>query len=212
LNGTCYRVTAVCVVLLLLIAVTVLGIKLLNTENNQQTRYNNLTMERDQLQARYNSLLIKGDQLQTRYNNLTIERDQLQSTNYELNRKKDQQEAKLKELSNKMVTLQASYDDMKNKCDALQMGKDGFQRKLDAVAGWTYSGSAFYFISTETKTWSESRQDCRNKGADLVIINSSKKQEFILNLLCSRQAWIGLSDGDSEGEWKWVDGTPLTTA
>lgn len=36
-------------------------------------------------------------------------------------------------------------------------------------------------------------------------------QEFIIEQLQGSQAWIGLSDKDTEGTWTWVDGTPLTT-
>ncbi|KAL0968801.1 hypothetical protein UPYG_G00272040 [Umbra pygmaea] len=74
--------------------------------------------------------------------------------------------------------------------------------------GWRYFGSSFYFISTEKKTWEESRLDCQSRGADLVIINSEQEQRFLFNL--KMEAWIGLTDKDEEGTWKWVDGTVLT--
>ncbi|XP_058240758.1 CD209 antigen-like protein E isoform X2 [Hemibagrus wyckioides] len=153
----CYRLTAVCVVLLLcvllLAAITVLWIKfyILKTENNQlQTSYNNLTKERDQLQSSYN--------------NLTKEREQIQK----------------------------ERDSWKWRCFS--------------------SRSSFYVMSNGNKSWEESRKDCRDKGADLLIINSKEEQEFIVKQLGNFEAWIGLSDREKEREWKWVDGTPLTTA
>uniref|UniRef100_A0AAZ3PE73 C-type lectin domain-containing protein n=1 Tax=Oncorhynchus tshawytscha TaxID=74940 RepID=A0AAZ3PE73_ONCTS len=51
------------------------------------------------------------------------------------------------------------------------------------------------------KTWEKSRKDCLERGADLVIINSNKEQEFLFNL--KKAVWIGLTDSVKEGTWKW---------
>uniref|UniRef100_A0AAY5KVN8 C-type lectin domain-containing protein n=1 Tax=Esox lucius TaxID=8010 RepID=A0AAY5KVN8_ESOLU len=73
---------------------------------------------------------------------------------------------------------------------------------------WSYFGSSLYFLSTEQKTWYESRQDCQRRNADLVIINSEEEQIFLFGL--KLRSWIGLTDKDEQGTWKWVNGTVLT--
>ncbi|XP_060885031.1 CD209 antigen-like protein E [Labrus mixtus] len=78
-------------------------------------------------------------------------------------------------------------------------------------AGWkSFCGSCYLFSNQDT-TWQDSRQDCRVRGADLVIVDSFGEQEFITDNIESH-TWIGLSDSDNEGIWKWTDGTVLTQA
>uniref|UniRef100_A0A3B5BCS8 C-type lectin domain-containing protein n=1 Tax=Stegastes partitus TaxID=144197 RepID=A0A3B5BCS8_9TELE len=72
---------------------------------------------------------------------------------------------------------------------------------------WVNFDSSAYCVSSTMKNWQESRDDCIQKGADLVIINSQEEQHFLLQF--ERFVWIGLTDSTAEGEWKWVDGTPM---
>ncbi|XP_058240043.1 CD209 antigen-like protein E [Hemibagrus wyckioides] len=197
-----YRLTAVCLLLLcvlLLTAITVLWIKfnILSTDKTKlETSHNNLTKERDQLQTSYNTLTKERDQLQTSYNTLTKERDQLQSSYNTLTKERDQ--------------LQTSYNTLTKERDQLQREREELERFSNKL-GWIYFSSSIYLMSNEGKTWTESRQDCRGRGADLVIINNKEEQEFISKLLGTRKAWIGLNDRDKEEVWKWVDNKPLST-
>uniref|UniRef100_A0A669CKM6 C-type lectin domain-containing protein n=1 Tax=Oreochromis niloticus TaxID=8128 RepID=A0A669CKM6_ORENI len=75
---------------------------------------------------------------------------------------------------------------------------------------WTRFGSSCYFKSTEAKHWQESRRDCQDKGADLVMINSKEEQEFVNEF--GGFFWIGLRAKQTSGgsKWEWVDGSALT--
>ncbi|XP_036810069.1 C-type lectin domain family 4 member E-like isoform X1 [Oncorhynchus mykiss] len=110
--------------------------------------------------------------------------------------------------------LQTSYNTLTAERDQLQKERDDLMRNFSNLKqtcpdGWQKFNSSWYFLSTETKTWKESREDCLERGADLVIVNSDMEQQFLLGL--NKGAWIGLTDSVTEGTWRWVDDTPLTT-
>uniref|UniRef100_A0A8C7VD38 C-type lectin domain-containing protein n=1 Tax=Oncorhynchus mykiss TaxID=8022 RepID=A0A8C7VD38_ONCMY len=127
----------------------------LSEERDQlHTSYNTLTEERNQLQTSYNILTKKGDQLQTTYNTLTKERDKLQTRYNALTKERDQQKRENNDLMAKFSNLKQTYP-------------EGWQIKLE---------SSWYFLSTVKKPWRESRRDCLQRGADLVIVNSDKEQ------------------------------------
>ncbi|XP_048198301.1 C-type lectin domain family 17, member A isoform X2 [Perognathus longimembris pacificus] len=77
--------------------------------------------------------------------------------------------------------------------------------------GWLPFEDKCYYFSSTTATWDEARQFCQESYAHLVIINSFAEQNFISKLHGSpRVYWLGLTDKDQEGEWRWLDGTPVT--
>ncbi|XP_049901305.1 CD209 antigen-like protein C [Epinephelus moara] len=165
--------------------------------NPLQTSYNNnLIKERDQLQTSYNNLTKERDQLKTSYNNLTKERDQLQTSYNKLAKKNG-------DLQRKLEGIEASCKNLTEEREELKKNLHDF-----ASEGWMYFRGSFYNISSTEKTWADSRDDCRRKGADLVIINSKEEQEFTRQF--QKYMWIGLTDSETEGVWKWVDGTPVT--
>ncbi|KAM9399132.1 uncharacterized protein ACWYII_031470 isoform 1-T1 [Salvelinus alpinus] len=173
-----------------------------------------LLYQRNQLTS-YSSLTKEGDQLQTSDNNLTAERDQPQTSNNPLTKERDQLQISCNNLTEEGDQLQTRYNTLTKERDQLQKEIERLKQSLvEKVCpqGWKKLGSSCYYVSTEYKSWEESRQDCRDRGADLVVINSQEKQTLV-NWLCGRRnyVWIGLTDSVTEGTWKWVDDTPLTT-
>ncbi|KAK9540256.1 hypothetical protein VZT92_002720 [Zoarces viviparus] len=73
--------------------------------------------------------------------------------------------------------------------------------------GWLMFGSSCYYISSQRGSWDSSRQDCVQRDADLVIINSRQEQAFLTGFTMA--AWVGMTDREEEGTWTWVDGTPV---
>uniref|UniRef100_A0A9J7XB82 Si:ch73-343l4.8 n=1 Tax=Cyprinus carpio carpio TaxID=630221 RepID=A0A9J7XB82_CYPCA len=116
-----------------------------------------------------------------------------------------------------LQSLQDNYTDLTQKnlkletrVKDLTAEKKQLQRDFDSL---NKKGPVCFFMSTELKSWSDSRQYCRDRGADLVIINTEEKQvslcECLLMNEISERVWIGLSDTENEGIMKWVDNSTL---
>ncbi|MEE6487248.1 hypothetical protein FKM82_014847 [Ascaphus truei] len=82
-------------------------------------------------------------------------------------------------------------------------------RCLNCPRGWSREGGSCYFFSTVEETWERSRVKCEEMGAKLVVINDSNEQIFITERILEKTHWLGCSDTNSEGSWKWVDGSEV---
>ncbi|XP_045910090.1 CD209 antigen-like protein E isoform X2 [Micropterus dolomieu] len=84
-------------------------------------------------------------------------------------------------------------------------------QKPSCPVGWRMFSCACYFLSNESGSWEKGREDCKTRGADLVVINSSEEQKFLSNFTKEEiMAWIGLTDRIKEGTWMWINGAPLS--
>ncbi|XP_068448338.1 CD209 antigen-like protein E [Clinocottus analis] len=110
--------------------------------------------------------------------------------------------------SAKMPDFQAIIKNLTEEREDLKRKLSAFDHYLQP--GWVYFYPSFYYISSNQMSWQESRADCLERGADLIIINSKEEQEFANRF--QRHTWIGLTDIETEGKWKWVDGTALNTS
>ncbi|XP_025099620.1 perlucin-like protein [Pomacea canaliculata] len=78
---------------------------------------------------------------------------------------------------------------------------------------WTPFGSSCYVFIVQPLTWIDAAALCGVFGGNLVEINNLSENDFVWNLLTSRnvsEAWIGMSDLAQEGHWRWSSGATLS--
>ncbi|KAK2840181.1 hypothetical protein Q5P01_013921 [Channa striata] len=84
------------------------------------------------------------------------------------------------------------------------------RQKKTCPAGWSTYRCSCYFLSSKAGSWERGRQDCKDREADLVVIDSDEEQKFLSGLTTAETwSWIGLTESE-EGTWKWIDGFSLT--
>ncbi|MGH0182097.1 UNVERIFIED_CONTAM: hypothetical protein FKN15_022682 [Acipenser sinensis] len=71
---------------------------------------------------------------------------------------------------------------------------------------WNLFNGAFYYFSKENKVWKEARTFCQSQNSDLAVINSEEELKYLQDKGPANELWLGLSDSDNEGTWKWLDG------
>ncbi|XP_072567956.1 uncharacterized protein [Paramormyrops kingsleyae] len=191
-----HRLAVVCLGLLcflLLTALIVLAVYYSRVIHQAETEHTNLRKERDQLLLNYSLQTAERDQLLLNYSLQTAERDQL-LLNYSLQTiERDQ--------------LLVNYSLQTAVREQLLLNNKFCNKSYICPLGWRRFKCSCYYISTEKKTWNDSRQACMQSGTDLAIISSREEQDFMNSI--PGDFWIGLSDREREGTWKWVDGTTI---
>ncbi|XP_028283402.1 C-type lectin domain family 4 member E-like isoform X2 [Parambassis ranga] len=129
--------------------------------------------------------------------------------------------ADIEKLRREKAELQKERDELQLSLHAAGSATDVIKPTSKATAApvvcpvdWHLYNNSCYYISRITRDWPESKSYCESKGAHLAIIHTAEEQTFIWNLLPRghwNAFWFGITDGDTEDQWRWVDGTPLGT-
>ena len=87
-----------------------------------------------------------------------------------------------------------------------------FKVLFQCPTSWIAFEGSCYKHFTHNKTWTNAKAVCNAKGAQLVKIEAADENDFIKKEFFANEGdfWIGLTDVETEGDWRWSDGCKLT--
>ena len=86
--------------------------------------------------------------------------------------------------------------------------EDGFGFSTTKGLGYIieYANNSSFDIIRGSYSWQEAKSDAESRGGRLAILNTESKNKKVPSYI-SQALWIGATDEESEGVWKWIDGT-----
>ncbi|KAM6233319.1 killer cell lectin-like receptor subfamily B member 1B allele C [Porphyrio hochstetteri] len=109
-------------------------------------------------------------------------------------------------VGNDNTTLEKMLELRKGLCSS--QSSEGEGCKLCPL-GWKLNGNKCYWFTDNTSSWNHSREDCENRGAELLVPEDQDELDSISKIpQSSKQFWIGLSSSIEQG-WTWLNGSRL---
>ncbi|KAK1163332.1 CD209 antigen-like protein E isoform X1 [Acipenser oxyrinchus oxyrinchus] len=148
------------------------------------------------------------DQLKTEIQNLSRNYSDLQGSFNNLNAQQSECMAQNNRLQSQCSEWEQKYSALVQCCPVTDTAS---KKRVCCPEKWVQFNGKWYNFSTDAMDWNSSRARCVSMGADLVIIENKAEQEFIQSQTRRIRDffWIGLSDEVTEGEFLWVDNTPV---
>merc|ERR1719419_650910 len=83
-------------------------------------------------------------------------------------------------------------------------------QKSDSIPAIVWSecyGNSCYYKTPSEMSWIEANMTCVGLGVELASVHSDEESTFLFHF-CGHDSdcWIGLTDEQDEGRWKWTDG------
>ncbi|XP_047455413.1 C-type lectin domain family 4 member E [Mugil cephalus] len=115
---------------------------------------------------------------------------------------------RLKSVQQRYIHLCEDYTALGQNCSKT------VKRCRECPEGWLHVGNQCYYFSSDKLDWLNSRDSCEEMGSHLTILHTMEQHDSL-----EKEArriggfdyhfWIGLSDIEKEGDWRWVDNTTL---
>lgn len=82
------------------------------------------------------------------------------------------------------------------------------EKNPDILSGAVVLNRHYYKAFNDDYTWEKAKSYCEALGGHLMTITSKKEQEIVskLGLKAKTNYWLGATDEEEEGTWKWVTG------
>ncbi|MDJ0903037.1 MAG: PQQ-dependent sugar dehydrogenase [Xenococcus sp. MO_188.B8] len=81
----------------------------------------------------------------------------------------------------------------------------------DLIPGAEVFNGNRYLFTSPGLTWQEAQAEATSLGGDLVTINDEAEEKWLReNFSETEQLWIGLNDAETEGQFQWSSGQPVT--
>ncbi|XDB50742.1 hypothetical protein AB1E18_004304 [Capra hircus] len=169
--------------LLLLMTVTVLGIKIfqyIQEKHQQEETLRNLSQKYDVMQ---NDNYLKKQLLTKK----TSECDRLNETLQQI-----------EGLDLVFTEKKGCYHENKSSESLPNTGK------LKELSWWCWGVKCYYF-TVEANNWMGCNQTCESHDSSLLKIDDEKELKLLQPKTCQNSYWIGLSFRKMENRWKWID-------
>ncbi|XP_044874221.1 C-type lectin domain family 4 member F-like [Mauremys mutica] len=138
----------------------------------------------------------------------------------------DEAQAGVRLLKAQLGNVNAAYGEIQIRLDSVSAAYAEIQIRLDnsaaqaAVQGrccdmlktglsgcWRFYGGNLYYFSQGKMSWDKAEQYCVSWNSHLTSVSSQAEQEFLSSETKGQDHWIGLTDRETEGSWRWADGT-----
>ncbi len=94
----------------------------------------------------------------------------------------------------------------------LQQANQNIYANVDKKGAITRPQTSNKYLFTNPASWLDAQSQAQALGGNLVTINDIEEQQWINQTFGTRLRgfWLGLTDKDEEGNWKWISSEPVT--
>ncbi|KAF4088480.1 hypothetical protein AMELA_G00082810 [Ameiurus melas] len=120
------------------------------------------------------------------------------------------QSLKLSSLQERFARLCSDYTTLGKTCST------EVKKCMPCPDGWRHVEDKCYFFSDDKLDWIRSKESCASMDSQLTVLHTHEQHLALEKIARSLSGydyyfWIGLSDVEDEGVWKWVDNTLVNT-